>query len=68
MAVGASQPTVVASKDGRIGMKNQMQVTNQNSHFSVSSFRVSLRILTLGPCNKLYTGKCYGRSSCNLWC
>lgn len=28
MAVGASQPTVVASKDGRIGMKNQMQVTN----------------------------------------
>ncbi|XWS23341.1 hypothetical protein CRYUN_Cryun28dG0004600 [Craigia yunnanensis] len=27
MAVGASQPTVVASKDGRIGMKNQMQVT-----------------------------------------
>lgn len=26
MAVGASQPTVVASKDGRIGMKNQMQV------------------------------------------
>lgn len=28
MAVGASQPTVVASKDGRIGMKNQMQVKN----------------------------------------
>lgn len=28
MAVGASQPTVVASKDGRVGMKNQMQVTN----------------------------------------
>ena len=28
MAVGASRPTVVASKDGRIGMKNQMQVTN----------------------------------------
>lgn len=27
MAVGASQPTVVATKDGRIGMKNQMQVT-----------------------------------------
>lgn len=26
MAVGASQPTVVATKDGRIGMKNQMQV------------------------------------------
>jgi pyruvate dehydrogenase E2 component (dihydrolipoamide acetyltransferase) len=26
MAVGTSQPTVVATKDGRIGMKNQMQV------------------------------------------
>jgi len=26
MAVGASQPAVVATKDGRIGMKNQMQV------------------------------------------
>lgn len=26
MAVGASEPTVVATKDGRIGMKNQMQV------------------------------------------
>ncbi|KAJ6855551.1 dihydrolipoyllysine-residue acetyltransferase component 5 of pyruvate dehydrogenase complex [Populus alba x Populus x berolinensis] len=28
MAVGASQPTVVGTKDGRIGMKNQMQVTS----------------------------------------
>ncbi|RRT85632.1 hypothetical protein B296_00006732 [Ensete ventricosum] len=26
MAVGASQPTVVATKDGRIGLKSQMQV------------------------------------------
>jgi hypothetical protein len=26
MAVGSSQPTVVGTKDGRIGMKNQMQV------------------------------------------
>lgn len=26
MAVGASQPTVVGTKDGRIGMKSQMQV------------------------------------------
>jgi hypothetical protein len=71
MAVGASQPTVVASKDGRIGMKNQMQVTNQRFKihiFSASSFRVGLRILTLGLCNILYAGKCYGRSSCNLWC
>lgn len=29
MAVGASEPTVVATKDGRIGMKNQMQVRVQ---------------------------------------
>lgn len=28
MAVGASQPTAVGTKDGRIGMKNQMQVSN----------------------------------------
>lgn len=27
MAVGASEPTVVATKDGRIGMKSQMQVS-----------------------------------------
>lgn len=26
MAVGASEPNVVATKDGRIGVKNQMQV------------------------------------------
>ena len=26
MSVGASQPTVVGTKDGRIGIKNQMQV------------------------------------------
>lgn len=26
MAVGASQPTLVGTKDGRIGLKNQMQV------------------------------------------
>ncbi|KAK8580100.1 hypothetical protein V6N13_143230 [Hibiscus sabdariffa] len=32
MAVGASQPTVVASKDGRIGMKNQMQVNVTADH------------------------------------
>lgn len=28
MAVGASEPTVVATKDGRIGLKNQMQVNS----------------------------------------
>jgi len=27
MAVGASEPTVVGTKDGRIGIKNQMQVS-----------------------------------------
>ncbi|KAL4279877.1 hypothetical protein GQ457_03G029130 [Hibiscus cannabinus] len=32
MAVGASQPAVVASKDGRIGMKNQMQVNVTADH------------------------------------
>ncbi|CAO2835274.1 unnamed protein product [Amaranthus hypochondriacus] len=32
MAVGASQPSVVASKDGRIGMKNQMQVNVTADH------------------------------------
>ncbi|KAK8552407.1 hypothetical protein V6N13_120807 [Hibiscus sabdariffa] len=32
MAVGASQPTVVASKDGSIGMKNQMQVNVTADH------------------------------------
>lgn len=29
MAVGASQPSVVATKDGRIGMKSQMQVRKE---------------------------------------
>lgn len=37
MAVGASQPTVVATKDGRIGMKNQMQVTNGKLNFLMAS-------------------------------
>lgn len=32
MAVGASGPTVVATKDGRIGMKNQMQVNVTADH------------------------------------
>ncbi|KAJ6764019.1 DIHYDROLIPOAMIDE ACETYL/SUCCINYL-TRANSFERASE-RELATED [Salix purpurea] len=32
MAVGASQPTVVATKDGRIGMKSQMQVNVTADH------------------------------------
>lgn len=40
MAVGSSQPTVVASKDGRIGMKNQMQVAL--GLFWLSSFHINL--------------------------
>ncbi|VVA37907.1 PREDICTED: dihydrolipoyllysine-residue [Prunus dulcis] len=32
MAVGASQPTVVGTKDGRIGRKNQMQVNVTADH------------------------------------
>ncbi|CAA7014919.1 unnamed protein product [Microthlaspi erraticum] len=32
MAVGASQPTVVATKDGRMGMKSQMQVNVTADH------------------------------------
>lgn len=32
MAVGASEPTVVATKDGRIGMKNLMQVNVTADH------------------------------------
>ncbi|KAL3830273.1 hypothetical protein ACJIZ3_019075 [Penstemon smallii] len=32
MAVGASQPTVIGTKDGRIGMKNQMQVNVTADH------------------------------------
>lgn len=32
MAVGASQPTVVGTKDGRIGLKNQMQVNVTADH------------------------------------
>ncbi|KAJ8458353.1 hypothetical protein OPV22_031279 [Ensete ventricosum] len=32
MAVGASQPTVVATKDGRIGLKSQMQVNVTADH------------------------------------
>ncbi|PIN23339.1 Dihydrolipoamide acetyltransferase [Handroanthus impetiginosus] len=32
MAVGASQPTLVGTKDGRIGLKNQMQVNVTADH------------------------------------
>lgn len=57
MAVGASEPTVVATKDGRIGMKNQMQVTNifvvmfLKCLFLDFLFRISTEILTMQACN-----------------
>lgn len=57
MAVGASEPTVVATKDGRIGMKNQMQVTNifvamfLKCLFLDFLFRISTEILTTQACN-----------------
>lgn len=39
MAVGGSQPTVVATKDGRIGVKSQMQVNNLFNFLSLTGFR-----------------------------
>lgn len=55
MAVGASQPTVVGTKDGRIGRKNQMQVTYSKVLLNLlKSTRKS------NSCNmQLFTGKCY---------
>lgn len=38
MAVGASEPTVVGTKDGRIGIKNQMQVNYCSIGTSTVSF------------------------------
>lgn len=38
MAVGASQPTVVGTKDGRIGKKNQMQVCCPSFYATVYVF------------------------------
>lgn len=58
MAVGASQPTVAGTKDGRIGRKNQMQVTYSkallNLYHKLKLTRKS------NSCNmQLFTGKCY---------
>lgn len=39
MAVGASIPTVVGTKDGRIGKKNQMQVMNSTRIILTVHFR-----------------------------
>ncbi|GJN13635.1 hypothetical protein PR202_gb00360 [Eleusine coracana subsp. coracana] len=47
MAVGASQPTVVGTKDGRIGMKNQMQW--KQSKPSLITFIYSSRSILLLP-------------------
>ena len=42
MAVGASQPNAVATKDGRIGMKSQMQVRNSTINAQVSEWFLSI--------------------------
>ncbi|KAK7343824.1 hypothetical protein VNO77_12870 [Canavalia gladiata] len=47
MAVGASQPTVVATKDGRIGMKNQMQVNVTADHRVIYGADVASFLRTL---------------------
>ncbi|CAK8573243.1 unnamed protein product [Lathyrus sativus] len=47
MAVGSSQPTVVATKDGRIGMKNQMQVNVTADHRVIYGSDLALFLQTL---------------------
>ncbi|XP_006307286.2 dihydrolipoyllysine-residue acetyltransferase component 5 of pyruvate dehydrogenase complex, chloroplastic [Capsella rubella] len=47
MAVGASQPSVVATKDGRIGMKNQMQVNVTADHRVIYGADLALFLQTL---------------------
>ncbi|XP_027365966.1 dihydrolipoyllysine-residue acetyltransferase component 5 of pyruvate dehydrogenase complex, chloroplastic [Abrus precatorius] len=47
MAVGVSQPTVVATKDGRIGMKNQMQVNVTADHRVIYGADVASFLQTL---------------------
>ena len=57
MVVGASQPTMVGTKDGRIGIKNQMQVRSMlaniflNGCLCHSSGWIQHMILTLEICN-----------------
>ncbi|KAL5558483.1 hypothetical protein UlMin_034694 [Ulmus minor] len=47
MAVGSSQPTAVATKDGRIGMKNQMQVNVTADHRVIYGSDLALFLQTL---------------------
>ncbi|XP_058769977.1 dihydrolipoyllysine-residue acetyltransferase component 5 of pyruvate dehydrogenase complex, chloroplastic [Vicia villosa] len=47
MAVGSSQPTVVATKDGRIGVKNQMQVNVTADHRVIYGSDLALFLQTL---------------------
>ncbi|CAI8604240.1 unnamed protein product [Vicia faba] len=47
MAVGSSQPTVVATKDGRIGLKNQMQVNVTADHRVIYGSDLALFLQTL---------------------
>ncbi|XP_043713257.1 dihydrolipoyllysine-residue acetyltransferase component 5 of pyruvate dehydrogenase complex, chloroplastic [Telopea speciosissima] len=48
MAVGASQPTVVATKDGRIGMQSQMQVNVTADHRVIYGADLAAFLQTLG--------------------
>lgn len=61
MAVGASEPAVVATKDGRIGLKNQMQVTNSFVMMLLKwSFLDSKLMQRYLLCKlAIYTGKCH---------
>ena len=57
MVVGASQPTMVGTKDGRIGIKNQMQVRSVLGNIFLkwclcySSGWIHFMIFTLEICN-----------------
>lgn len=64
MGVGASQPTVVASKDKRIGIKNQMQVRIELffKHFTYLRLKKELTLNCWG-----LTGECYRRPSYYIW-
>lgn len=47
MAVGASQPTLVGTKDGRIGVKRQMQVNVTADHRVIYGADVAAFLQTL---------------------
>ena len=47
MAVGSSQPTVVGTKDGRIGIKSQMQVKINCSFGTFAFAPTNLKLMIL---------------------